>query len=72
MYLKAPVQTNIIWKSDDHGLLSPVCIVFRVIWNARIQEVTFEAHTSRLTTGATIRAFNKLKWTDKERRYSEN
>lgn len=34
-----------------------------------IQKVTFEAHISRLRTGVAFRAFNKLKWTNKERHF---
>jgi len=51
-------------------VIIPLCTVFCIIRNTRIQEVTFETHISRLTTGVAIRAFNKLKRTDKERRFS--
>lgn len=70
MYLKQ------LYKQIAEKVMATACycfsfvFVFYVIWNTHIQEVTFEAHISRLTTGVAIRAFNKLKWTDKERRFS--
>lgn len=45
-------------------------IVFHGISNARIQESrVWSSRISRLATGVAFRAFNKLKWTDKERRF---